>query len=234
MSNKLIAFENADKSKQEKWKPGRDLLDIPASWRGIFCGPPSSGKSTIVKNLLIKAKPMYKKVLIVHYGMSSDTEGGCSTDDYKEFEDEEGFSIVGLEDLPDPRKINEKKEKMMVVLEDIPLSHLNKVQKQMLDRLYGYASSHRHVTVITCAQDAFDVPVGARRCSNVFILWRQPDLLVLSNMASRTGYTASDFRQLFKLCKNKHDSIWIDLTDGSLAPLRLNGYTRVELNNNEE
>ena len=229
-NNKLIAFKNADKSQQEKWKQGRDWLNIPASFRGIFCGPPSSGKSTIVKNLLIKAKPMYKKVIVVHYG--ADAEGG-GTDDYLEFQDDDGFSIVGLEDLPDPRKINEKKEKMMLILEDIPLSHLNKVQKQMLDRLYGYASSHRHVTVITCAQDAFDVPVGARRCSNVFILWRQPDLLVLSNMASRTGYTPADFRQLFKLCENKHDSIWIDLTEGSPAPLRKNGYTPIHLNNDE-
>jgi len=231
MSNKLIAFANADKSQQEKWKPGRDWLNIPASFRGIFCGPPSSGKSTIVKNLIIKAKPMYKKVIVVHYG--ADAEGG-GTDDYAEFQDDDGFSVVGLEDLPDPRKINEKKEKMMLILEDIPLSHLNKVQKQMLDRLYGYASSHRHVTVITCAQDAFDVPVGARRCSNLFILWRQPDLLVLSNMASRTGYTPADFRQLFKLCKTKHDSIWIDLSEGSPAPLRLNGYNKIELNNNDE
>ena len=231
MSNKLIAFENADKSKQEKWKQGRDWLDIPASWRGILCGPPSSGKSTIVKNLLIKAKPMYKKVLVVHYGADED---GAGTDDYKEFEDDEGFSIVSLDKLPDPRKINEKKEKMMLVLEDIPLSHLSKIQKEMLDRLYGYASSHRHVTVICCAQNVYDVPVGARRCANLFVLWRQPDLLALTNMASRTGYSSSDFRQLFKLCKNKHDSIWIDCTPDSPAELRLNGDQKIELNTNEE
>jgi hypothetical protein len=151
-NNKLIAFKNADKSNQEKWKQGRDLLNIPASWRGILCGPPSVGKSTIVKNLLIKAKPMYKKVLIVHYG--ADAEGG-GTDDYKEFEDDDGFSIVGLENLPDPRKINEKKEKMMVVLEDIPLSHLSKIQKEMLDRLYGYV--HRMFMIVLL--EPVDVPI---------------------------------------------------------------------------
>jgi len=231
MSNKLIAFANADKSKQEKWKPGRDLLNIPASWRGIFCGPPSSGKSTIVKNLLIKAKPMYKKVIVVHYG--ADEEGG-GTDDYKEFEDDDGFSIVGLEDLPDPRKINEKREKMMLVLEDIPLSHLSKIQKEMLDRLYGYASSHRFLTVICCAQNFYDIPVGAKRCANLFVLWKQPDIFGLTTMASRTGYTASDFRQLFKLCKSKHDSIWIDCTPESPVPLRLNGYTPIHLNTDDE
>jgi hypothetical protein len=118
---------------------------------------------------------------------------------------------------------------MLLVLEDIPLSHLNKLQKQQLDRLYGFASSHRGVSVITCAQDAFDVPVGARRCSNLFVIWKSPDLLALSNLASRTGYKPDDYRRLFKLCKTKHDSIWIDLTDGSPAPLRLNGYTPIDL-----
>lgn len=230
-SNKLIAFANADKSQQEKWKPNMDWLNIPASWRGILCGPPSVGKSTIVKNLIIKSKPMYKKVIVVHYG--ADSEGG-GTDDYKEFEDDEGFSVVSLEDLPDPRKINPKKEKMMLVLEDIPLSHLSKIQKEMLDRLYGYASSHRYVTVLCCCQNCYDCPTTARRCANLFILWKQPDILALTNMAIRTGYTASDFRQLFKLCKSKHDSIWIDCTPDTPAPLRLNGYTKIELNNNDE
>ena len=229
-SNKLIAFSNADKSMQEKWTPGRNWCNIPASYRGILSGVPSCGKSTIIKNLCVYAKPMYKKVLIVHYG--ADEEGGV-TDDYKEFEDDEGFSIVGLEGLPDPRKINEKREKMLLVLEDLPMANLTKEQKLKIDRIYGYSSSHRFCTVITCAQNSFDINVGARRCSNLFVLWKQPDLLALANMASRTGYTPADFRQLFKLCKSKHDSIWIDLTPDSPAPLRLNGYQKIELNNNE-
>ena len=227
--NKIVAFKNKDKSFAEKWSDGkqpRDWLNIPWAYRGVLTGPPNSGKSTIVKNLVMKARPYYTKVMVVHYAM--DEEGdGC--DDYAEFEDDEGFSVVPLSSLPDPRKINPKKEKFMLILEDIPMAHLTKIEKQKLDRLYGYSSSHRGVTVLTCAQNSFDVPVGARRCSNLFILWAQPDLMALALMAGRTGYKVEDFRKLFKLCKGRHDSIWIDLTENSPAPLRLNGYELIDL-----
>ena len=215
----IIAFPNKDKSFQEKWTPKRDLLDIPWSFRAVFCGPPSSGKSTIVKNIILKARPLYKKVQVVHYG----AEG---TQDYDEID---GIEVTDLSGLPDPVEINPRKEKMLLVLEDIPLSSINREQKQKIDRLYGYSSSHRGVSVICCAQDAFDVPTGARRSSNVFVLWKQPDLNALQTMASRTGFSTSEFRNLFKLCKKKHDSIMIDLTEGTPAPLRFNAYTKIAI-----
>jgi len=215
----IIAFKNKDKSFQEKWNPKRDLLDIPWSFRAVFCGPPSSGKSTIVKNIILKSRPLYKKVLVVHYG-------GEGTQDYDEID---GIEIVPLSGLPDPVDINPRKEKMLLVLEDIPLSSINREQKQKIDRLFGYSSSHRGVSVICCAQDVFDVPVGARRSSNIFVLYKQPDLNALQTMASRTGFTTSEFRNLFKLCKTKHDSIMIDLTEGSPAPLRFNAYTQIAI-----
>jgi len=213
--NKFIKLgKNKDKTFQEDWSKKDDLLNLPHSFRAVFCGPPSSGKSFITKQIILKAKPMFKKVIVVHYG-------GDDTQDYEEID---GVDVVPLSGLPDPTEINPAKEKMLLVLEDVPLSSLNKEQKQKIDRLYGYASSHRSVSVITCAQDAFDVGLGCKRCSNIFVLWKQPDLNALQTMASRTGYTAKEFRNLFKLCKNKHDSIMIDLTENSPAPLRFNCY----------
>ena len=218
----IIAFPNKDKSHQESWTPKRDLLDIPWSFRAVFCGPPSSGKSTIVKNIILKSRPMYKKVLVVHYG-------GEGTRDYEEID---GIEVVPLSALPDPVDINPRKEKMLLVLEDVPLSSINREQKQKIDRLYGYSSSHRGVSVITCAQNPFDVPVGARRSSNIFILWKQPDLAALQIMASRTGYSSAEFRNLFKLCKKKHDSIMIDITEKTPCPLRFNAYIPIAMREN--
>ena len=213
--NKFISLgKNKDKTFQEDWSKKDDLLNLPHSFRAVFCGPPSSGKSFITKQIILKAKPMFKKVMVVHYG-------GDDTQDYEEID---GVDVVPLSGLPDPTEINPGKEKMLLVLEDVPLSSINKEQKQKIDRLYGYASSHRSVSLITCSQDCFDVPVGARRSSNVFVLWKQPDLSALSTMASRTGFTSKEFRNLFKLCKAKTDSIMIDMTEHSPAPLRFNCY----------
>jgi len=215
MRNQYIKLKgNKDKGFQESWSKKKDLLDIPWAFRGIFCGPPSSGKSFITKQIILKSRPMYKKVVVVHYG-------GEDTLDYDEID---GVDVVPLSALPDPTEINPGKQKMLLVLEDVPLSSLNREQKQKIDRLYGYSSSHRGVSIIVCSQDVFDVPVGARRSSNIFVLWKTPDLNALQTMASRTGFTAREFRNLFKLCKNKFDCIMIDLTEGSPAPLRLNCY----------
>ena len=49
----------------------------------------------------------------------------------------------------------------------------------------------------------------------------------LSNMARKTGLKSNDLKTLFEsFCKNQ-DSIWIDLTEHSPCPLRLNGYTKI-------
>ena len=111
------------------------------------------------------------------------------------------------------------------------LSTLSKKAKENLDRLAGYARSHRGTSIFCNAQNPFDVPVGFRRMANVFCLWRQPDLNAVSAMASKTGFKPSDFQFLFSHCKKQHDSILIDLTNNSPAKIRFNGYTVVRQNN---
>ena len=110
------------------------------------------------------------------------------------------------------------------------LSTLSKKAKENLDRLAGYSRSHRGVSIFCNAQNPFDVPVGFRRMANVFCLWRQPDLNAVSAMASKTGFKPSDFQYLFSHCRKQHDSILIDLTNGTPAKLRFNGYQIIRQN----
>ena len=51
LPKEIIPIPCSDKKFQEKWKPGRDLLNFPHSWRLILAGPPSSGKSTSIKKV---------------------------------------------------------------------------------------------------------------------------------------------------------------------------------------
>ena len=44
---------------------------------------------------------------------------------------------------------------------------MDKEDKRRLDRLFGYASTHKFMTVILTAQDPFNV--------TVFVLWNSPD-----------------------------------------------------------
>ena len=41
------------------------MLNFPHPFRGVLLGPPNTGKSTSVKNILIRADPPFKKVTVV-------------------------------------------------------------------------------------------------------------------------------------------------------------------------
>ena len=53
LPNELIPIHNADKDFHESWYRGRNALNIPHPWRAVILGKPNSGKSTVIKNLLI-------------------------------------------------------------------------------------------------------------------------------------------------------------------------------------
>lgn len=225
LPNRILPISCSDKNFQERWYRGRSILNFPHSFSMVLAGPPSSGKSTLIKNVLLRAEPPFEKVLIVHF----DKEGSSEWEDIGDSND--GVELT--DEIPDPKLINKDKKKMALILEDMNLGTLSKKQKENLDRLAGYSRSHRGVSIFCNAQNPFDVPVGFRRMANIFVLWRQPDLMALSAMASKTGYKPDDFRKLFSFCKKQHDSIMIDLTNNSPYPLRFNGFTPINRNGAE-
>ncbi len=181
LPNKILPIECADKTFQEKWYPGRNYLDLIWSFAWCLCGPPSSGKSTIIKNHIIRANPPYEQVLVCHF----DSEGTQEYDDCG--------NVEYIESLPDPKKINPAKQKTLLIIEDLNLTTMSKDERYKLDRLAGYSRSHRAVSLALTVQNPLDCPVGFRRMCNVFTLWKQPDLNGLMLMARRTGYKQQDF-----------------------------------------
>ena len=63
MKAKVVAFDNSDKKKAEKWDDKKDkhgnldLANFPCPFRCLLLGPPNSGKSNLIKNLIIHQKP---------------------------------------------------------------------------------------------------------------------------------------------------------------------------------
>lgn len=216
LPNSILPIECSDKSFSECWKPNRNVLDFPWSFRWVLVGNPNSGKSTIIKNHIIRANPPYEKVIVCHY----DADGTTEFDDCGEVE--------YIDKLPNPKEINAEKVKTLLIIEDMNLSTLPRQDREYLNRLFGYASSHRGVSIAITAQNPLDIPVAARRMANIFTIWKIPDLNGLMMMASRTGYKKEDFLQFFKMTKNRHDSITIDLTDGSPMPLRFNIFNEIK------
>jgi hypothetical protein len=223
LPNKIIPLPNPDKNFHEKWHKGRNMLNIPHPFRCVCLGPPNVGKTTIVKNLLLRAKPEFEEVVVIH----------CDSGYTKEYDDI-GENVEILNEIPAPNDW-EGQVKTLVVLDDLEFKGMSKDQKRNLDRLFGYVSTHKNISCILCSQDAFNVPPIVRRCSNLWVLWRCPDLDAMATCARKTGLKANNFNSIFnQLMLNQKDSLWIDTTDHTPYKMRKNGYTIIEKQDGED
>lgn len=222
LPDKIIPIPCSDKEGwTEKWSPGRNLLNIPHSFAGLFVGSPSSGKSTMIKNIILRCKPKFKEILVYHF----DPEGSSEWED---------IDAITMTDFPDPLQFDRDKKRILI-LEDLNIKNLSNDNRAKLNRLFGYTRSHCNLSICITTQSPFDIDPNLRRMCNLIVLWKSPDMNSLKTLASRTGLKAKhiEFIMLY-LLKQPHDSLMIDLQRDSPAPYRVNGYTPITLEQLDE
>lgn len=220
LPNELFMLPNADKAFHEKWTPGRNMLNFPHPWRGVFLGPPNVGKTTTIKHIILRAKPQFEEVIVIH----------CDADYTKEWDD---IDCEVIKEIPSPEDW-EGKVKTLVILDDIEYKGMDKTQKRNLDRLFGFVSTHKHISVALTSQDPFNVPPIVRRCSNLWCLWKCIDIDAMSVVARKTGMKADGFNSIFnQLMLEKKDGLWLDMTTGTKYPMRKNGFTLINKEDGE-
>jgi len=214
--NKLIVFKNKDKEGwYEKWDDKRDLLNFPHPWRAIISANPGSGKTNMIKNIILKTKPFFKKIYLCHFDNET-----------KEYDD---LDCLKLDDIPDSRSaLFKSKQKNLLIIDDYDFGSLNRFQLSDLRSLFKYGSTHKGLSIVVATQDFFALPSIIRRLSNIYFVWKGScDIDSLYMIGRRIGFKKAEFAELLDLCKCKFDNICIDLTVDTPAPIRLNGYTLV-------
>jgi hypothetical protein len=215
----IIVFPNKDKDGWiEKWDTNRDWLNFPWPSRILISANPGSGKTNMIKNILLKAKPFFNRIFLCHY--DEDTE---------EYDD---IECIKLKDIPDAKgKLlkNSKKHKSALIIDDHEFQFMDNKSKKNLDRLLGYTSTHLGLTIIIATQNFFNLPTFVRRMSDVFILWKgSSDFDSLYSVGRKMGLSKEEFKSIMNKCQCKYDNIIIDLTANSPCKVRLNGYTPLD------
>ena len=178
LPNNIIPIVCADKEDwTEKWTSERNILNFPHPWRGIFIGLPSSGKSTYIKNIIIRSKPHFQEIIV----------SGFDNENSHEWDDK--LTVKFISGIPDPKSFDRNKKRLLII-EDLDVSLLKPVDKSNLNRLFGYTSSHCNLSIALTAQNPFDVKPSIRRMANLFVLFKNHDMNSLITLASRTGLKA--------------------------------------------
>lgn len=83
-------------------------------------------------------------------------------------------------------------------------------------------------------QSFFDTPPIARKCSNVFLLYRGNSKQETTTIENRIGVDKGVLQRMYGLCTKQHDSIMIDKTPGTPYPFRKNVYEILEVEDFED
>ena len=206
--DKFIILECPDKKNAEKWYPGRSLANFPCPSRILLAGIPDCGKSTVIKNILLHSRPLYDRLIIV-----------CCTKETTDYDLLEPHLV--LDHLPSIESFDRNYKNCLIMDDYKPKTT---AEKAMMDRFFGFVSTHCNTTLMYATQDMFSIfsPV-IRRMSNVFILWKAFDEMQLKMIATRVGMTYDSITQIMSdLDFGNKDSLTIDLTHNSPAKLRKN------------
>jgi hypothetical protein len=219
--NAIQAIRNPDKVGAESWNPSRarDIGNFPSPSRILLLGPCGKGKSTLIKNLIIHQKPRFEEVYLIH-------QDAGVTKEYKDLE-----CTSEMSEVPDISfwDYEGSFRKRAVIVDDLELTSANKERLKNLALMFRYVSTHKGLTVYFAHQSFFDVTPLIKKMSNVYILWPPRARSELSMIENRINLPDGTLKELFATVATGHyDSICVDMTKDSPAPLRKNIWEVIE------
>jgi hypothetical protein len=218
LPNKLIPLNCVDKKNHEVNSDKRNLANFIRPWRMVLCGGVSRGKSATLKNIILRQRPHFKKIVLLHTDVNSTEWDDLDLDEK-------------LDDIPD-LDYWELDGHTLLIIEDMDLNP----KDVRLSQLMRYVSSHKSVSIACLFQQITAIPTVVRRNANIFVLFDpKPDLVNTRLIEARCGLGKGELTYLFKhVATNFHDSICLDLTNESRAPMRLNIFEPIRKVSKEE
>lgn len=223
----IIVFPNPEKG--VKVRLGMEEYMPMSSSRILLSGLPGVGKRNVILNLVHRMKPSPSCVHLVHCDPTTIEYDCLSEMDIPMLVYEPGDfpTIKNIEsgidnEVPDEKSPEESAplDNPLVIIDEITTDQLGRIGQHRFERLVNHVATHRNCTVICSIQSMLNIPPKCRRAFNHFALWKQADHAVDQMAAGRSGISYEVLRDMFGLCQNQHDFIWIDLDSGHDSPWR--------------
>lgn len=190
LPNNLLIFENLDKVGTTSPFNPNDLADFPSPFTLVLCAPTSSGKTSLIKNIILHQRPAFERIVIYHFDPDTLEYGDIDAE------------IISR---PPEKSDFEKGVKTLLIIEDINMSLLSKIQRAEIDRVFGYISSHLGVSVILTSQTLTNVPLSIRRMASALIVWKGSDRRCVWVLSQMLGISKRDLEFYFDSLKTKYD-----------------------------
>lgn len=230
MDGKIYVFKNPEKGCHERWEAGRSLANIPCPFRGVLFSRPNGGKTTLVLNLILQAKPHYNRIFLLHPKLrGSGDESGTDEED-TDVPEYDSIDYEPLYEIPDHRTFNNGCSKQLLIIDDLELRTISKEQRKRLNKVASFASSHYNLSILITSQDSFSqVPASILRFMNWYCVWKYNDLTYMRMLLNRMGISGREAERIMNEMNQygEHDFLTIDRTDGAPAVYRRNMFTPV-------
>lgn len=225
LPQKLIFMGSGDKSKHGCWNEGDDPLLLPRPFRCLLSGGVNSGKTTTILNILMR-DPINKKIFLIH-------AGGKATKDY-DMMGRKNIKFIDSDSIPNAEEFVDMIGDVpsSIIIEDLAFNGMKRVNRDNLDRIFGYVSTHSGdgwgTNVFITTQYFCNIPASIRDLCNVFIMYRMKNRDTLITTSRKLGIKKQDVIDLMDLLEGRQ-ALWIDATANSPYPIRIDGYQLIEL-----
>jgi hypothetical protein len=222
-SDTLIIYDNPEK--KGKVRLGEEEYMPNATSRILLSAMPGCGKRNLIFNILHRMKPPPSVVHLIHHDpycteYDSINEMGIpllmySPDNFPTLEniddpfDKKGSGVNDNSD--EETDVRDPLGNPLIIVDEITTDALGKIGQHRFERLVNHACTHRNATLICSIQSLMSIPPKARRGFNHFALWKQADKQLNKLVADRASIKSDTLEDMFELCKDKYDFVYIDL-----------------------
>ena len=223
--DEIISLPNVDKDHfKDQWYEGRNHGDLVHPFKLVASGPPNSGKTTSIINIFMRIqlsdKPFENLIVI-----QPETNNEYNILD----------PTIILNDFPQPEDLvygpDDEMLKTAIIIDDIDLSKLTKVQQLNISKLFRYLSSHSNISVFCSYQSFFSIPILIRNCCSHFLVYKPRNLDELHTISRRVGIEKNTFNNIFEReITGRRDCLLIDLSCPIELMLRKNIFQVLNIN----